>query len=84
MSEGFLNLIKTHGLSIVLMLGGLYFLDDKLDGAESRIFALEQRLYDCYEDKFQIRTRTETHADVYRDFKLVATLPKKQKSIEKS
>jgi hypothetical protein len=45
----FLNLIKTHGLSVALMLGGLYYLDSKLVNAEARILALEHKLYECYE-----------------------------------
>lgn len=45
----FFNLIKTHGLSVALMLGGLYYLDSKLVNAEARILALEHKLYECYE-----------------------------------
>lgn len=51
MSNEITNLIKTHGLSVVLMLGGLYFLNNKLSLAEERISALEERLYDCYEKR---------------------------------
>lgn len=46
-----LKLIKTHGLSVALMLGGLWFLNGKLTLAETRITALEDRLYDCYEKR---------------------------------
>lgn len=46
-----LKLIKTHGLSVALMLTGIYFLNSKLTLAENRITALENRLYDCYEKR---------------------------------
>jgi hypothetical protein len=46
-----IKLVKTHGLPFALMLGGLYFLNGKLSNAESRIAALEGRLYDCYEKR---------------------------------
>jgi len=57
---GFLNLIKTHGLSIALMLGGLYFLNDKLNNAEARILAVEERLHNCYEKLIVPKTSSRT------------------------
>jgi hypothetical protein len=51
MNEEIFKMVKTHGLSFVLMLGGLYFLNGKLTSAESRISVLEMKLYDCYEQK---------------------------------
>jgi hypothetical protein len=51
MTEEILKLIKTHGLSFALMVGGLYFLNGKLTSAEMRLSALEGRLYDCYEQR---------------------------------
>ena len=49
-----LKLIKTHGLSVALLLAGLWFLNGKLAIAENRISALETKLYDCYEKRIAI------------------------------
>ena len=51
------RLIKVHGLAFALMLGGLYFLNEKLASAEDRLLALEGRLFDCYDDRILERPR---------------------------
>jgi hypothetical protein len=52
-SSPFAKFLKTHGLSVTLMLGGLYFLNGKLEKAEDRILAMEIRIFDCYEKRLQ-------------------------------
>jgi len=54
MNENFFNILRSHGLAIALMLAGLYFINAKLDVAESRITILENLLYDCYEKRIDV------------------------------
>jgi hypothetical protein len=45
------KLVKTHGLPVVMMAAGLWFLNNKLDKAEARIGLLEAKLFECYEKR---------------------------------
>lgn len=55
-----LGIVKKHGLATALMLAGLYVYDDKLEKAEVRITALEEKLYGCYEKHINAGTYPHT------------------------
>ena len=46
-----LKLLKTHGLSVALMLGGLYYMGNENAEQDLKIANLENKLFDCYEKR---------------------------------
>jgi len=73
-----LRVVKTHGLSVALMLSGLYFLNGRLEVAEKKIATVEARLYDCYEKRITADNSRQKPEDTgFRKFEFI--LPEKQK-----